>query len=259
MTAAATLPWWGVIAGSAVVLRACLTLPIFVFQQRAASRAQSLGKVTATWQHSMRSSLKLELASKHLSDEEFEKILKKKLKRKHHDLMLKQGCHPIMNFLLPLSQLPIWLSMTYILRHLCGIPLPFFDQADSVVPAAPGMTTEGTLWFADLSSADPTYMLSVITGCLYMANVLLARRMAKMYPPPGVPGASGSTEQSLLSKSVGGVIISTPFLMAYIALNQPASIVFYWAVSAAFSLLQNLVFQNHWLRKTLKFPHAKKA
>ncbi|KAJ1954030.1 hypothetical protein GGI12_005883, partial [Dipsacomyces acuminosporus] len=183
-------PWWAVIAGSAIVLRTCLTLPLFIHQQRAGLRAQNLSKVTATWQHSMRSSLKLELAGKTLSEEEFEKKLRQRLKIKHHDLMLKQGCHPILNLLLPLAQLPIWLSMTCILRHLCGIPLPYFEQADAPIPTAAGMSSEGILWFADLAAADPTHALPVITGCLYMANVLLSRSMSKKHPPPSISGTS---------------------------------------------------------------------
>ncbi|KAJ1952210.1 hypothetical protein EC988_003677, partial [Linderina pennispora] len=125
--AATVTPWWAVIVGSAVVLRGGLTLPVFIYQQRAMARAQRLGRVSAAWQHSMRASLRLETADKSLTPMQFQALLEQRVRRKHHELLLKQGSHPIMNFLLPLAQLPIWVSMTYVLRHLCGVPLPYFD------------------------------------------------------------------------------------------------------------------------------------
>ncbi|KAJ1948304.1 hypothetical protein FBU59_001659, partial [Linderina macrospora] len=180
-TATAITPWWAVIVGSAVVLRGCLTLPVFVYQQRSIARAQRLGRVSAAWQHSMRASLKLEMADKNLTPAELQAILERRVRRKHHELLLKQGSHPVMGFLLPLAQLPIWISMTYVLRHLCGVPLPYFDAPGSAMDVAPDMTREGILWFTDLTVADPTLVLPAVTGMLYLANAVVARRSAARF------------------------------------------------------------------------------
>ncbi|ORX70321.1 hypothetical protein DL89DRAFT_209381, partial [Linderina pennispora] len=227
-------PWWAVIVGSAVVLRGSLTLPVFIYQQRAMARAQRLGRVSAAWQHSMRASLRLETADKSLTPMQFQALLEQRVRRKHHELLLKQGSHPIMNFLLPLAQLPIWVSMTYVLRHLCGVPLPYFDTVGSSVDVAPAMAHEGILWFSDLTVADPTFVLPAITGALYLANAVVARRSAAKFMRRGPP--------TTMSRVIDVVAFGSPVLMTYIAAGQPVAIVLYWAVSAAFSLVQNLVF-----------------
>ncbi|KAJ2462690.1 Cytochrome c oxidase assembly protein cox18, mitochondrial, partial [Coemansia sp. RSA 2320] len=126
----------------------------------------------------MRESLKLELAANKskVSDEQFQKMLVKRVSARHHRLMFEQGCHPVFNIMLPLTQIPIWVTMTSCLRHFSGRLVPLIDEPSGALPIpAPGMSSEGLLWFCDLAAVDSTGMLPAITGLVYLGNALAQR------------------------------------------------------------------------------------
>ncbi|KAJ2080645.1 hypothetical protein H4R24_002926 [Coemansia sp. RSA 988] len=244
----ASVPWWAAIAGSVFVLRSFLILPVAVYQQRAAARAQLQGRVVMAWTHSMRSSLKLETQDQKLTDEQFEKILARRINLKHHDLMLRQGCHPVFSMLLPLSQLPVWLSMSYALRHLCGRP-GFWDNQGAMFPVTDGMLTEGLAWFTNLTVTDPTYCLPAVLLLVNMANVMIAQRRMRNGTLLGV-----LQQKSGWIRAITLASYASPWIIACISLLQPTALVYYWTLSATFGLAQNIAFQNKTLRAKLKFP-----
>ncbi|KAJ2019106.1 hypothetical protein GGI14_001822 [Coemansia sp. S680] len=252
-------PWWGVIAGSAFALRTLLILPVHIYQQRAQARARKLAGISKLWYRPMRASLELELATRTppATDKEFAQLLSKRLSRRHHLLMFRQGCHPIFSVLLPMTQIPIWMSMTFCLRHLSGRLIPWLDSATAALPAAaPGMTSEGILWFTNLVATDSTGMLPAITGLVYFANALVQLYRRREYALANSPdGAISKT--SWLSHIVPYLGFVAPPVITYVAMSQPSAIVLYWLASSSFTLAQKLVFHNQKLRKLLKFNYIK--
>ncbi|KAJ2747797.1 hypothetical protein GGI20_000267 [Coemansia sp. BCRC 34301] len=253
------VPWWGVIAGSAFALRAALILPMYIYQQRALARAQSLAGISKLWYRSMRASLQLELATRTPpgTDKELEQLLIKRLTKRRHLLLLKQGCHPIFSLALPLTQLPIWISMSFCLRHLSGRLVPLLDSATSALPAAaPGMSSEGILWFTNLTAADSTGVLPAITGMVFLANSLTHLYRRNEYAAAN--SLNGVVpRKTVLIRAVSYLSFASPLLITYMAMSQPTALVFYWLSSSSFMLAQNLVFHNQWLRKRLKFIYIK--
>ncbi|KAJ2457715.1 hypothetical protein GGF42_002514 [Coemansia sp. RSA 2424] len=253
------VPWWGVIAGSAFALRAALILPVYIYQQRALARARKLASISRLWYQPMRASLQLELATRTppVTDKEFGKLLGKRLSKRHHLLMFRQGCHPVFSVLLPLTQIPIWISMTFCLRHLSGRLIPLLDSATAALPAAaPGMASEGLLWFTNLAVADPTGMLPAITGLVYLANALARLYRRSEYAIANSPDGAVS-KKTWLTRAVPYLGLVAPPVVTYVGMSQPSAIVLYWLASSSFTLAQNLVFHNQWLRKQLKFNYIK--
>ncbi|KAJ1720513.1 Cytochrome c oxidase assembly protein cox18, mitochondrial [Coemansia erecta] len=239
------VPWWAVIGGSAVVLRLLLTTPLYVRQQRARSTAQRMAVVAETWRHAFVESAKLKRQGGS------KKQIDREVRRKHHQLMLREGCHPVETLLLPLAQAPVWITMSCVLRHMCGYVVWLFDSPGAHVEKVGGITWEGLAWFRDLSVPDPTLILPVTAALLHVANYALVRRQNNV---PGVVNSEQSTgAKALRGLSFTGGYIS-PWLLVYMGVYQPSGLVLYWVVSAAFSLAQTVLFGIPRVRQIFRLP-----
>lgn len=84
----------------------------------------------------------------------------KQFQKKYKALMKKHDVNPFLGMITPLSQIPVFLG--------------FFWGLQELAKYAPDYSTEGTLWFTDLSAADPTMALPVISSALMVASVELS-------------------------------------------------------------------------------------
>ncbi|KAJ2850524.1 hypothetical protein IWW36_001842 [Coemansia brasiliensis] len=244
------LPWWAAIAGTTIAMRLLLVTPLSIYQQRMIKRQHKLQRIQEAWQPILRSSLemKLQMQGKQLSVKEFDKQLAKNIRKKHSRMMMKQGCHPLFSIMLPLCQLPIWVSLSSALRHLCGLPVRFLDGENAAFVPAQGMSSEGILWFTDLLAVDSTMHLPLILWTVYMGNAVLTHWRTKRRVLMGQVSS-----QTPIMRSIVATMYVLPFFMVYISSFQPAAIVFYWILSASFGLTQNLIFQIKPVRKALGF------
>jgi YidC/Oxa1 family membrane protein insertase len=78
-------------------------------------------------------------------------------RKKYKALMAKHGVNPIVGVLTPLSQIPLFLG--------------FFWGLQEISKYFPDYATGGNFWFPDLSVADPTYALPVISSALMIASI----------------------------------------------------------------------------------------
>ncbi|KAJ2784944.1 Cytochrome c oxidase assembly protein cox18, mitochondrial [Coemansia interrupta] len=239
------VPWWAVISGSAVLLRLLLTTPLYVRQQRARSAAQRMATVAETWRHAFVQSAKLK------GQGGSKKEIDREVRRKHHQLMLREGCHPVEIVLLPFVQAPVWMTMSCVLRHICGYAVWLFDSPGTHVEKVGGITWEGLAWFSDLSVPDTTLILPVTAALLHVANYTLAKRQNSV---PGVV----NDEQSARAKALRGMSFAggycSPWFLVYMGTYQPSGLVLYWVVSAAFSLSQTLLFGIPRVRQLFRLP-----
>lgn len=112
--------------------------------------------------------------------------VKRKLRAKNKHIQGALGYKGIwLNFVL-LSYVPVWLSNAGALVEMCG-----FAEEDSKAIAASGLngvaveptlTTDGMLWFTDLTIADPLCLLPIATGCLFLTSVLTMGRDSTSKP-----------------------------------------------------------------------------
>lgn len=77
---------------------------------------------------------------------------------KMQQLFTSVGVHPFSMFISPLVSLPVFLTFYRALTHL-------------VVRQHESMSDGGTLWFTDLTVADPYYRLPLINACIMLVNL----------------------------------------------------------------------------------------
>src|SRR5918997_1190740 len=73
-----------------------------------------------------------------------------------------QGVNPLGGCLPILVQMPIFIGIFYGIRQFGGTP-------GRTAPEYPSFTEGGILWFQDLSHADPTYLLPIISAVTLLA------------------------------------------------------------------------------------------
>jgi YidC/Oxa1 family membrane protein insertase len=114
--------------------------------------------------------------------------------------------------------MPIFIGIFYVIRQFGGTP-------GRTEPQYPSFTDGGILWFQDLSHADPTYLLPIISA----VTMLAATEITSKNVDP---------QQRWLMRLLP--IGFTAFLLSF-----PAGLFVYWITSNLVTLVQNYVIYNH--------------
>ena len=80
---------------------------------------------------------------------------------KLQDLWKTHNCHPMKSLVMPLVQAPVFISFFIGLRRMTELPIPT-------------MSDGGILWFTDLTSPDPYYILPALSTISMLLTVELS-------------------------------------------------------------------------------------
>ncbi|XP_028649464.2 mitochondrial inner membrane protein OXA1L [Erpetoichthys calabaricus] len=208
------LPWWGAIVFGTVTAR-CLIFPLIVKGQREAIKLNNhlpeMTKIGDRMNEAKRSGNKFEFS------------------KAYSDMMMYQKKHnvnPLRGFLVPLVQAPVFISFFVALRKMAYLPVP-------------SMQTGGTLWFTDLTMADPYYILPMaVTGTMFAIIEL---------------GAETGVDNPNL-KAMKTVFRIMPIAILPFTISFPTAIFTYWMTSNVFSLAQVMLLKSPAVRKKLRIP-----
>lgn len=126
-------------------------------------------------------------------------------------MMKQKGFNPLKNMMVPFAQMPIFVSYFLGIRRMVNAPV------DS-------LHTGGTLWFTDLTLADPYYILPFVTCATLALTIHLGTESAR------VPGHE--------NPMVNYVLRAIPIVVFPFIMNFPTAMVIYWASSNFCSLIQ---------------------
>ena len=142
----AGLPWWGTIALAAGVMRLAL-FPLVARMNGNNARMQ----VIAPQQQVIMA--KIQDASKR-GDKGAQMIYSQELRK----LWEKNNCSPFRTMLLPMVQVPLFMTFFFAIRGMTALPVPQLKEG-------------GVLWFTDLVAADPYYILPTTSMLLTLAVI----------------------------------------------------------------------------------------
>ncbi|KAM6949105.1 mitochondrial inner membrane protein OXA1L [Aplochiton taeniatus] len=208
------LPWWGAIVVGTVLARMAV-FPVIVKGQREAAKLNNvlpeMTKLTNKMNEAKQSGNKFDFA------------------KAYSDLTLFQKKHdvnPLRGFLVPLVQMPVFVSFFIALRKMAYLPVP-------------SMQTGGALWFMDLTAADPFYLLPVaVTATMFFILEL---------------GAESGVDNPNL-RAMKTVFRIMPFVILPLTINFPTAVFTYWMTSNTFSLGQVALLKHPVVRKKLGIP-----
>src|ERR687893_207130 len=194
-------PWWLSIVLLTVIVRSLL-FPLTVKQVRSMRAMQDLkphmDRVRAQFKDN--------------PQRQQEEMMKLYQERKVNPL---GGCLPI------LVQMPIFIGIFYVIRQFGGYSL----GGRTVPPQYPSFHEGGILWFQNLSVADPTYLLPIISAATMLAATEIT---AKNIDP----------QQRWLMRLL-------PIGFTIFLINFPAGLFVYWITSNLVTLGQNFVIYNY--------------
>lgn len=140
------IPWWLAIVSATVLIRAAL-FPLAVKMQ---VNAAKIANINPQAQELHTQLMQVKAAG--------DKKTEAELGMKILTLYQENGCHPLVMFLMPLAQLPIFISFLMALRGMAQLPVE-------------SMKTGGILWFHDLTVPDPTFALPLLACATFLCNI----------------------------------------------------------------------------------------
>jgi YidC/Oxa1 family membrane protein insertase len=196
-------PWWLSIVILTVIVRTLL-FPLTVRQVKSMRAMQDLKPEMD----------KIRAKYKDNKQKQQEEIMK---------LYQESGVNPFGSCLPLLIQLPIFITMFYVIKDF-GYTHPDF-------------TSGGILWFQDLSVQDPYYVLPILSA----VTMLAASEITSKHIDP---------QQRWLMRILP--VVFTVFLLTF-----PAGLFMYWITSNLVTLAQNYVIYNHGPGRRPPLDHAR--
>jgi YidC/Oxa1 family membrane protein insertase len=141
--------------------------------------------------------------------------------------MRKKGINYAVNFV-NLLQIPILLSWFFSLRYMSNLPEVY-----------PQMLTEGYLWFTDLSTYDPYFLLPVIAACASSLSISRSPNLAR-----------NNVMMPMLSQYTK-YLKYLPFASLAFTGFFPASINLYWTTLALYQLMITQLMRTDYIVRKL--------
>lgn len=138
------LPWWATIGATVIIVR----MTLFPLMVRGISNNARLATIQPR--------LMANIATLKKAQKDGDTVKVQKLQMETRQLFMDNDCGPLRGLILPLVQMPLFVSFFFALRGMANAGLPDF-------------ATGGVAWFTNLSVPDPTYILPVISAAATLA------------------------------------------------------------------------------------------
>ncbi|SCV05907.1 LANO_0H17810g1_1 [Lachancea nothofagi CBS 11611] len=260
------LPWLVLIPLSSFGLRTLFTLPLSIWQRKRIVKQQELRKVVqaippvvklrlaaATQQSQSRNRKDTNLVQKPaLTPDQITLLALKETRNRQKKLFAANNVALWKNAILPIVQIPLWVSVSMGLRNLAGQRL-----LDSNLPHVPPIQEFKTLDFlSQISSLDLSLPLDslpmlapLVLGTLALINVEHNGRMMTATTSEAMGIKQAPNPNSKVSQSMQSILnisrLSCIFFMG-ISSQAPLLLSVYWISSQLYSLLQNAFLNWLW-------------
>ena len=209
----ADLPWWACIGGITFGLRT-LMLPVAINTMRNGVRLAHAQPEFAKLREQM-------MANPPSTPEE-----QQKFKTRQHRIMAKHQCNPFGALMMPLIQMPVFMTMFFALKQMGDY--------------YPSMATGGTLWFHDLTVADSTYALPIVSAATFLVIIEI-----------GADTGGAQQQQGMMKNFMRGLAV----MMVPMTASFAQAVFVYWTTSNFFSLGQTAILKIPGVKSMLDIPN----
>ena len=213
------VPWWGAIALTTVAMRLLLS-PLQVMSMKNLANIQRLKPEM--------DAIAARLHTSGLSDE----TAKAEYAAQSKELYAVNECHPYRSLIMPVVQMPFAMALFFALK----------DMAETFPSVADG----GALWFADLSTADASLYLPILSSAAFLATVELSQKLNPM------PMHDDAAAKQALMMSV--VMRTMAVLMIPLTMDLPAGVFVYILSATSCIGLQTAVLAAPSVKLALGVP-----
>lgn len=193
------IPWWGTILIGTICVRTILFPLVIMAQRNGAKLANNMPQL----QH-----LQAKLTEARQMGNQLEAA---RYSQAMMEFMKDKQVNPLKNMIVPLAQMPLFISFFIGLRQMANTPVE-------------SMREGGLFWFTDLTVADPYYLLPIITSITMLATIEVGTDSARM------------SHQNM--QTMKYVLRAMPLVIFPFTMNFPGAIVQYWTCTNIISLIQ---------------------
>lgn len=198
------LPWWQAIGVTTICLR-CVVAPIMVIARK---NMVTLNEHQPTIQKLQVQAQLASVRGNHSEAAFFNKSL--------NTYMMANNCHPIKSMAPILVQAMFFTSMFFGLRGMTNVPVQSLE-------------TGGMLWFSNLTLADPTCILPVLTASTLFLQIYM-----------GADGINLNTMPPFMKK----LMFVAPLISVPVMIQFPCALNVYWLSNNLISLVQARVMRR---------------
>ncbi|CCH62923.1 hypothetical protein TBLA_0I02670 [Henningerozyma blattae CBS 6284] len=258
---ATALPWLLLIPGVTIVLRSIVTLPLSVWQRKRIVQQHELRRIVK----GITPISKLRLASvastqanqppeissavPNLLPEQITLLALKETRKKQKKLFKEYHVETWKNFVLPLVQIPLWVSVSMGIRSLVNSGQPITDIYQNDILQSITAITNSTLDLG-IPLVGVPMVIPLFLGVLSILNVEYNGRLmiARRKTVGDIPVAT-RPEQSRLFIAMSSILnvskLGCIFMMG-VSSQAPLILSLYWITSQLFSLIQNIILEKLW-------------
>lgn len=243
------LSWHYIIPLATLAVRSTTTLPVAILNRRRAQKQAELQPVLGAMTPILRARLAAAGSSASanargvtLSSDQINVLATKERRRRRVDMFRRHGCQAWKSVvLLPLVQLPLWVSLSLVFRAMCG----WSGAVASSIPLEEAFKADAFLWCADLIQPDPYGALPALVGLVGLANVEWnAINVMNRAAAPSTNNSPRAPVGPSVPRIVANVSRIAVMCFTTMAFQAPVAVCLYWVSSSTFSLLQNLAFDK---------------
>lgn len=218
---ASGLPWWQSIMLTTVIMRAS-TLPIMIMQIKNTYRlSQARPEIEHLVAHMKEEQAK---GNPNAVSEYQQQVMR---------VWAKYKANPLKSIATMFVQAPLFIGFFSALRAMAAAKVP-------------SLVDGGTLWFNDLSVADPTYGLPLLAAGSFLLTI-------ELNAADGMEGQTDKMRSRFKNIMRGVAVIIVPF-----TIDLPAAVFMYWTASNCVSLAQASLLKIPSVKSALGIPNLQK-
>ena len=161
-----SLPWYATIILCTTFFRTAIVFPFMVYDRKISARLVNLKPEMDQYVKNLNNELTYLLSNSEISQIQARKMFFGRVAKKRRDIYIRENVHPAKKALILFFQFPFWITMSSSLAFLCSN-----SQHHSNLNVFNSLTSEGVLWFKNLTQSDSTYILPCLFGFSMFANL----------------------------------------------------------------------------------------
>eukprot|EP00946_MAST-07B_sp_MAST-7B-sp1_P004472 g4472.t1 len=205
------LPWWAAIAATTVCMRT-LMVPVAISAMKNGAKLAAVQPEMKRLQERMQSA----------QTEEAKLAYTNELR----GFMVKHNVNPLKSLAPIIIQMPVFMTFFFALRRMAE--------------EFPSLESGGVAWFTDLTIADATYGLPILSASTFLITIEL--------------GGEAGEHQAQQQEKMKNVMRVLAVAMVPLTMSFPGAVFCYWCTSNSFSCVQTAMFKIPGVKAALGIP-----
>ncbi|CAG2175939.1 unnamed protein product [Oppiella nova] len=174
------MSWSAEIAVVTIAIRALITFPLTVGQHKILAKYDALRPELIQFGQRLKKEVDSAQYLYNWSPIKAKLMYNLRMKQETKRLIIRDNCHPMKGSIVVWVQIPVWVILSHAIRNM-SFMYPIADHNSQLIHSQ--LSTEGILWFSNLTLSDPYLVLPFLTAVvnLTIVQVIVSQLMDKLF------------------------------------------------------------------------------